>query len=297
MACASLFPQSSATELTHSLDKYEPLCISLITVVSLGLTMYRLYVDEVGTASLTHLEKDKHRYLSLTGLAIDLKHVSSSLEPNMNWIKVNVFEHDPDSPIIFHRTDILGRKGPFGILSNLEKCKKFDEAIIRLVIATDFTAITAFIDKQAIIKKNKLEKEGAVFLSYGNSSREVCSIPRAKSDIGDIMPEARGNQLDQNLQEAFCEVKRNGTYYVSKSRLASHIRADNLKFRTKKDNIAGLQLCDLLAHPSHMYVRETLRHQVCIGQFSRRISNILIEKKYDRSPSGKIKGYGIKIAS
>jgi len=28
--------------------------------------MYRLYVDEVGTDDLTHVEKDKHRFLSLT---------------------------------------------------------------------------------------------------------------------------------------------------------------------------------------------------------------------------------------
>jgi hypothetical protein len=70
--------------------------------------MFRLYVDEVGTASLTHLDQDKHRYLSLTGVAIDIRHAADALEPNMNWIKASVLNHDPDSPIIFHRTDIMG---------------------------------------------------------------------------------------------------------------------------------------------------------------------------------------------
>ena len=38
--------------------------------------MYRLYVDEVGTDDLVHLEKDKHRYLSLTQLCDLIAHPS-----------------------------------------------------------------------------------------------------------------------------------------------------------------------------------------------------------------------------
>jgi hypothetical protein len=43
--------------------------------------LYRLYVDEVGTDAITHLDKDKHRYLSLTGVAMDLEHAARKLEP------------------------------------------------------------------------------------------------------------------------------------------------------------------------------------------------------------------------
>jgi hypothetical protein len=36
--------------------------------------MYRLYVDEVGTDDMTNLEDDNHRYLSLTGVAMEVSH-------------------------------------------------------------------------------------------------------------------------------------------------------------------------------------------------------------------------------
>ena len=62
-----------------------------------------------------------------------------------------------------------------------------------------------------------------------------------------------------------------------------------------KDNCAGLQLCDLLAHPSHIYVRKQMGHDVALGPFSTLVSAILESSKYDRSPwNGKVKGYGFK---
>lgn len=259
--------------------------------------MFRLYVDEVGTASLTHVEKDKHRYLSLTGLAIDLSHVGSCLEPNMNWIKINIFKHDPDDPVIFHRTDILGRKGPFHILSDPVTCQKFDCCILRLSKSTNFTAITALIDKQALLKKTSWRNKEPYFYLMEILVEKYAQFLERKKSVGDIMPEARGNSMDQGLQVAFSEIKRKGTYFVDKNRIESVIRSNKLKFRTKKDNIAGLQLCDLFAHPSHMYVREYLKHNVNIGLFGRKMSDILVSDKYDRSSSGRILGYGIKVAS
>jgi hypothetical protein len=57
--------------------------------------MYRLYVDEVGTDNLVHLEKDKHRYLSLTGVALKIADARDHLAPTMNRIKARIFDHFP----------------------------------------------------------------------------------------------------------------------------------------------------------------------------------------------------------
>jgi len=87
----------------------------------------------------------------------------------------------------------------------------------------------------------------------------------------------------------------NGTHYVSAHRMKYRIRATKLKFRTKQDNIAGLQLCDLLAHPSHIYVRQQMNHAVTLGPFATKVIRILTDRKYDRNPhSGTIRGYGYK---
>ena len=50
--------------------------------------MYRLYVDEVGGDDLTHVDKDKHRYLSLTGVAMTIDEARDNLGPRMDLISL-----------------------------------------------------------------------------------------------------------------------------------------------------------------------------------------------------------------
>lgn len=256
--------------------------------------MYRMYVDEVGTDSVTNLSKDRHRFLSLSGTVISFEHVSSHLEPSLNWIKNNVIRHDPDEPSVFHRTDILGRKGIFQCLNEASKCDLFDRSIIRLVESTEFTLITAMVDKLGLIKNATWLNKHPYHLAMELLVEKFAQFLERHSGLGDIMPERRGSPKDDRLQEAFEIVKRDGTFYVSPSRIASRIRSSKLKFRWKWENVAGLQLCDLIAHPSHMLIRTRMHHDVRLGSFSTRLSDILVRSKYDRSATGKIQGYGIK---
>ena len=100
-----------------------------------------------------------------------------------------------------------------------------------------------------------------------------------KDAIGDIMPEGRKGPKDARLQSVYETVRKDGTFYVNKDRICARIPSVHLKFRYKPDNIAGLQLCDLLAHPSHMIIRERLGHSVEIGAFSARIKTLLMQDK------------------
>jgi hypothetical protein len=122
--------------------------------------MYRLYVDEVGTDDLTSLVKDRHRYLSLTGVAMKIDHARDYLAPNMDRIKARVFDHDPDSPLVFHRKEILGLRGPYGALSDTNKRTDFDNSILRLMHGAEYTVITALIDKPWMLKQRHWRKKG-----------------------------------------------------------------------------------------------------------------------------------------
>lgn len=256
--------------------------------------MYRLYIDEVGTDGLTNLDKDNHRFLSLTGIAVKLDHVRDSLEPNMNWIKANVFDHDPDNPIVFHRNEILGFKGPYEVLRNEQKRELFDRAILRLISGTEYTVTTALIDKQWMVRQQHWERVHPYHFLMEIMVEKYTQFLERKNDIGDIMPESR-DRKDRLLQLAYNDVRQRGSAFVKPELIRSMIRAQTLKFRTKRDNIAGLQLCDLLAHPSHMFVRKRMGHDVNLGPFAEKVSDILKQTKYDRSPwNGKIVGYGIK---
>lgn len=256
--------------------------------------MYRLYLDEVGTDDLTHTEKDKHRFLSLTGLIMDVGHARDELEPKLDWIKSRIFGHDPDDPLVFHRKEILGLKGPYGCLSDTRKRDLFNKSILRVIDIIDYTVITALIDKSWMLRQRHWTKTHPYHYLMEIMVEKYAQFLERKNDIGDIMPEARLGKKDEALQGAFEEIKKKGNNFISSDRINSVIRANNLKFRTKKDNIAGLQLCDLIAHPSHINTRFRMNHEVNLGEFSTKVVEILEKKKYDRSLRGKILGYGVK---
>ena len=115
-----------------------------------------------------------------------------------------------------------------------------------------------------------------------------------KNDVGDIMPEMRHGKKDQELQKAFENIRLSGTFYVKRDRIRRRLPAKTLKFRKKSDNVIGLQICDLIAHPSYIYVRQTRKHDVHPGPYALRVIGLLRQEKYDRSYWNVISGYGIK---
>lgn len=258
--------------------------------------MFRLYVDEVGTDDLVHLDKDNHRYLSLTGVAMRLDEARDVLEPSMDRIKARIFKQDPDNPVILHRKEILGNKGVFETLRrNPEKRKEFNQDILSIFSSVKYTTITALIDKSWMVKQKHWHQRHPYHYLMEIIVEKYAQFLERENDIGDIMPESRMGKKDCLLQGSFTTVKQDGTHYVDSNRINSVIRSKNLKFRTKKSNISGLQICDLIAHPSHINTRVKMGHSVCLGPFSQSVVNILEANKYDRSPyNGKIEGYGIK---
>lgn len=67
------------------------------------MTLYRVYIDEVGNHDLTHTEDPNQRFLSLTGIILESDYTLKIVQPELNQIKQRYFQHDPDESIIFHR--------------------------------------------------------------------------------------------------------------------------------------------------------------------------------------------------
>jgi hypothetical protein len=74
-----------------------------------------------------------------------------------------------------------------------------------------------------------------------------------------------------------------GTEYISSERFHSVLTSKQLKVKTKTNNVAGLQLADLLAHPS----RNEMLHEKGfledgLRPFGEKIVGILQKKYYRR---------------
>ena len=66
------------------------------------------------------------------------------------------------------------------------------------------------------------------------------------------MVERRGEKEDKNLLKYYNELCDLGSYYAPSQKMKEFI--DSFHFKWKKDDIAGLQLADLLAYPIANFV-------------------------------------------
>ena len=70
---------------------------------------YRLYIDEVGNSDLGSSKDPNHRYLSLTGIILELDYVSTTAFPAIEALKRDYFDSHPDEPIILHRKELVNK--------------------------------------------------------------------------------------------------------------------------------------------------------------------------------------------
>lgn len=108
---------------------------------------YRLYIDEVGNSDLGASQDPNHRYLSLTGVILELEYVDQAVFPAIEDLKRRYFGSHPDDPVILHRKELVNKKAPFDPLRDPEKEVLFNAELLQLLEDIDYVAMTVVIDK------------------------------------------------------------------------------------------------------------------------------------------------------
>ena len=83
------------------------------------MALFRIYIDEVGNHDLVHADDSNQRFLSLTGVILESSYTLRVLQPEMDQIKRDFFQADPDEPVIFHRKEMVNKRPPFHPLQDL----------------------------------------------------------------------------------------------------------------------------------------------------------------------------------
>jgi len=261
------------------------------------MALYRVYVDEVGNHDMTHADDPNQRFLSLTGVILESDYTLRVLQPEMEQIKRAFFQQDPDEPIVFHRKEMVNRRPPFTCLRDPDVEREFNTALLSAMRRWEYTVISVVIDKRAHRDQYQvwryhpyhyclavLLERFVLFLHYGDHR-------------GDVMVESRGGNEDHKLKDSFERLYEHGTDNVPAERWQTRLTSSQLKLKPKSANVAGLQLADLIAHPSR---REVLLDNSLLFDdrdiFGDEICRILRRSKYHRSVrGGRIAGYGKKL--
>lgn len=255
---------------------------------------YRLYVDEVGNSDLGASKDPNHRYLSLTGLIFELGYVESTAFPAVEALKQRYFGSHPDEPLVLHRKELVNRKPPFDALRDPAIEEAFNADLLGLLRRLEYVVITAVIDKLEHAQRYEVWRFDPYHYCLTVLVERYALWLRAKGEHGDVMAESRGGHEDRRLKEAFERVYDEGTEFVSPDVLVATLTSRQLKVKPKANNIAGLQLADLLAHPSYRACVVRKDGRPLPSNFGGQIAAILEDSKYNRSAQGRIDGWGRK---
>jgi hypothetical protein len=258
------------------------------------LMKYRLYIDEVGNSDLGSSQNINHRYLSLTGVILELGYVDKVLFPRLEALKRKYFGSHPDEPIILHRKELINSKPPFEVLRDDETKRTFDAELLELLKELEYTVITVVIDKLQHSQQYKVWRFDPYHYCLEVLVERYALWLKNRGASGDVMAESRGGKEDMRLKKSFRGVIDKGTGYVAPRDFTACLTSKELKVKLKANNIAGLQLADLIAHPSLIAALHRREGQPLPSNFGGRIAVILEDAKYYRSPGGRIDGWGRK---
>ena len=263
----------------------------------LALALYRIYVDEVGNHDLTHADDPNQRFLSLTGVLLESQYTMHVLQPEMNQLKQEFFQSDPDEPVIFHRKELVNKRPPFHPLRDSQTEQKFNTALLMALARWDYQVVTVVIDKKEHRDRYQVWHYHPYHYCLSVLLERFVLFLHYNGHRGDVMVESRGGKEDRKLKDSYARLHRSGTDNIPPQRWQERLTSCELKVRPKSANIAGLQLADIIAHPS---CRELLiDHQLIVDDrdtFGDQICAILRQSKYLRDGrTGRIEGYGKKL--
>lgn len=254
---------------------------------------YRLYIDEVGNADLKSSTNPNERYLSLTGICFGYQYVEEVVHPRLEKLKKKYFRYHHDDPIILHRKEILKRKGAFDVLKAKEVSCSFDQDLLQFLAEAQYTVFTVLIDKYEHLMQYKTWHYNPYHYCQEVLLERFILWLETKGKTGDILAESRGGKEDKRLKDSFNRLYRSGTEFVSAEKFQNYLTSCQLKVKNKSNNIAGLQIADIIAYPSYRYMLK-LKEARSLDGFAERVVNILRKEKYYRSPTGELWGWGLK---
>lgn len=258
---------------------------------------YRIYIDETGNADLGSSDNPNHRFLSLTGVIVSLAYAHDVLQPEIEALKHEFFDSHADDPVVLHRKDMVNRRGRFLALKDPEVEDAFNARLLARLQHWEYQVLTVLMDKKEHAEKYQTWKFDPYHYCLAVLMERYFFFLDHRNARGDVMIESRGTNLDRRLSGSFRGLMESGTEFIQAECFQRRFTSKEIKIRAKHFNVAGLQLADLLAHPS----RRDILHRLGLLQvdaptpariFGDRIIGILAGK-YEQY-NGEVMGSGLK---
>jgi hypothetical protein len=241
--------------------------------------MKALFLDESGDHNLTVIDPQYPLFV-LGGIIVDKDYADGPMTDAVRDFKRRLFGRDD---IILHTADITRNRNGFEAMKNADFRERFYAELNELMRDLDYQVVACAIRKDEHIARYGVAALDPYLLSLDLLVERFAFEVGNVSDGGLIVAERRDPTLDHELELAWLNLKIQGTRYQQAKDIEKRILAMNL--RAKSENIAGLQLADLIVTPIGRHV---------LGKPSKEDFEI-VRSKLRRSRAGVVEGYGLVV--
>lgn len=223
-----------------------------------------LYLDESGDHNLSRVDS-KYPVFVLGGAIIDIDYAQGHLVEKLNEFKKDLLGA---TDVIMHTADIKRNRNGFEALKDQKFRTHFYKKLNTMMTELDYSVVACAIDKMKLRyshnyfsqnlppiypKSESYEYHVDVYdLSMRILTERFVWLLSQSNDTGIIIVESRTENLNETLKLSWEKIKIQGTGTVQAVDVKKHIMEFNL--RNKKDNLAGLQIADLIVSPIGRHV-------------------------------------------
>ncbi len=238
-----------------------------------------LFLDESGDHNLSIIDPQYPLFV-LGGIIVDKDYAEGPLTEAVQTFKRRIFGRED---LILHTADITRNRNGFEQLQDTAFRQRFYRELNDLMRNLEYMVVACVIRKEDHLSRYGVAALDPYLMSLDILVERFCFEIGSITDGGVIVAERRGPTLDAQLELAWLNLKVQGTRYIQAVDIDDRIKG--LSLRRKQDNIAGLQLADLVVTPIGRYilgkpVREDFR---------------IVEEKLRRNHQGDYDSFGLVV--
>lgn len=238
-----------------------------------------LFLDESGDHNLAVIDPQYPLFV-LGGVIMDKDYAEGELTAELSRFKDEVLGR-PE--IVLHTADITRNRNGFERLQETAFRERFYEKLNALMRRLDYSVVACAIRKDEHLTRYGVAALDPYLLSLDVLVERFCFAIGDVPGGGVIVAEKRDPTLDRQLDVAWLSLKIQGTRFLQAKAIGQRLLGLNL--RDKSENVAGLQLADLVVSPIGRHV---------LGKSPKEDWNI-VEAKLRRGPKGSYEGYGLVV--
>ena len=255
--------------------------------------LYRLYIDESGTHGVPLSGSVSQRYLCLLGIIMRQDHRELFIRPQWEALR-GLVTTDLDDPPGFHLSDILAKKGEFKLLDDQNLNSLFEQKYLNFLREADISLCCIIIDKKAQRKNYEQVLDSYRVALIMLLKRYVLFLQNCDG-AGDVIAEGRNGTDDKLVKSVYRNFYDRGHELVKPQDVQKRLTTKEMKIKTKRDRIPGLEISDMLALPMKFWTLESHGfYKMAAGNLVHKSAS-LASSKLITDQGGGIEGTGIKI--